>query len=783
MKNKFFGKYLLVTIIIVLTGILCLTNPVTAYDFERDESSSVQNQVKTPYPNRQTIVNNTPSVNPLNVVPEQPLILAQAMGIKSIDIVNASINGSDPQGIGVGTSPLGSYFPTEGDSFAILSTGLIANADDPNDSTYLSSVLEGLNNSQGNDLVQLALQLKVPLNMNCASLDFAYYSEEYPEFVGSIFNDTFTVELGGTNLSIADNKVVAPLNFAFDTNGNIISVNTSFTITSNSNSTYDGLTPLLRAQTPVNPGSIIDIVFSVQDLGDSVLDSAVMLDKFFWSNDNSCGGSVQEDKDQDGLLDIWETNGLTVNVNGEDVFVDLPKMGADPNKKDVFVEIDYMEQKGICLPVIGCVFGHNHFPKSDGIAKVVEAYKISPVTNPDGSTGINLHVDYGNESIMNPKTGEKWGSLSKSDALAHDDNLGTKLSNDNYSWNEFDSYKNSSFSKARAPVFHYCIFAHNLGGFGKTSGISRDLGASDFLVTLGSWSGSVGTVNEQAGTFMHELGHNMGLRHGGDDHVNYEPNYLSVMNYSFQTAGLHKNNQDGHFDYSRFALPDLSENNLDETVGLGGVALSHYGTRYYCPGGENKVAETIDQIDWNCNGDLTNSSLQVDINNDSNLSVLGSYNDWLNLVYTGGAIGQPGADPDLPMESKVIDITFDENALISSPFKVSVEGPGNILGMPGTKETYVFIIRNMGTSDDQYSLFITSTLNWAEIPVLPDNLLISAGGSVQILIDVSIPISAKYPDLEKLMVSAQSQSSPMIVDSAYTQTGITPRIFLPYIGR
>ena len=37
---------------------------------------------------------------------------------------------------------------------------------------------------------------------------------------------------------------------------------------------------------------------------------------------------------------------------------------------------------------------------------------------------------------------------------------------------------------------------------------------------------------------MHELGHNLGLRHGGDDLPNFKPNYLSVMNYSFQLTGL-----------------------------------------------------------------------------------------------------------------------------------------------------------------------------------------------------------------------------------------------------
>ena len=49
------------------------------------------------------------------------------------------------------------------------------------------------------------------------------------------------------------------------------------------------------------------------------------------------------DADGDGLCDDWETNGLIARINGVDVFVDLPSMGADPNHKDIFIQADYMK--------------------------------------------------------------------------------------------------------------------------------------------------------------------------------------------------------------------------------------------------------------------------------------------------------------------------------------------------------------------------------------------------------------------------------------------------------
>ncbi len=771
---------LVATIAFVLGG-----NSVAARLPEIEQSAYSPTPTPTQEPEREPFVPSRPQVSVTGIITDTPQAVAQAMGIRASDTISASLNGSDERGVGIGTTPLGNYFPTEGNTFAILSTGLAESADDPNDSGSLSFKLDGLNNSQGNDLVQLALRLRVPQNMNCASFDFAYFSEEFPEWVGSQFNDTFTAELGGTNLIISGTQVIAPLNFAFDTEGNIISINTVFDVTSDTATTYNGMTSLLRAQTPVTPGATIDIVFSVQDLGDSIYDSAVFLDKFFWSNDPNCGGGAQEDKDGDGLLDIWETQGLTVTVDGVDVFVDLPAMGADPERKDIFVEIDYMVHQGICLPIIGCLFGHSHQPKPEAIARIVEAFTNAPVSNPDGSTGVNLHVDYGPDSVMNPVTGDRWGNRSQANNLPHDNNLGSKNPNGSYNWTEFDGIKDSNFSPARAAVFHYCVFAHNLGGFGGTSGISRGIGASDFIVSLGSWSGGVGTTNEQAGTFMHELGHNLGLRHGGDDHTNYEPNFLSIMNYSFQTRGLRINSQDGHFDYSRFALPDLNESNLDETVGLnGGVAINDYGTRYYCAsGGDRVVGNANGQIDWNCNGNSTDTNVQTDINKDSIQGVLGSYNDWANLVFTGGAIGQPGAEPELPMETEVEEITEEEDAQLITHYKVAVTAPGNAATLPGSTVVYTFTVTNLGINADTYTVTVGSSLGWANLSGIPTSLALSAGASTEIPIAVNVPISASSEAMDELAFSAVSQVNPLVEDSAIARTSVVRRVFLPLVTK
>ena len=91
----------------------------------------------------------------------------------------------------------------------------------------------------------------------------------------------------------------------------------------------------------------------------------------------------------------------------------------------------------------------------------------------------------------------------------------------------------------------------------------------------------------QAGTLMHELGHNLGLRHGGDDHVRYKPNYLSVMNYAFQLTGLLQADLTARLDYSRFAI-GMNEAALNETTGFGvpaGAPAAAFITLGRCPSG------------------------------------------------------------------------------------------------------------------------------------------------------------------------------------------------------
>ncbi len=201
---------------------------------------------------------------------------ATAMGIAPAWLLSGTIEGDGPTPldaalkVGVGTTII-QQFPIEGGSYAYLGTGNMILADQPNNAP--DSFGLGLHGAA-------SLTLHVPANATCMSVDFKFFSEEFPEFRGSAFNDSFDMYLDGVP-------------FARDALGNRISINTVFAANAANaaGSTYDGATPRLRAQVPVTPGATSVFSLTITDVGDPLhpanidsYDSGVFLDRFRFGN-------------------------------------------------------------------------------------------------------------------------------------------------------------------------------------------------------------------------------------------------------------------------------------------------------------------------------------------------------------------------------------------------------------------------------------------------------------------------------------------------------------------
>jgi hypothetical protein len=402
---------------------------------------------------------------------------------------------------------------------------------------------------------------------------------------------------------------------------------------------------------------------------------------------------VEVDSDEDGLLDDWETEGIDSNGDGS---VDFFLPGANVSHKDIYVEADYMDAAS-----------HSHNPDANAISDVVTAFANAPVANPDGVTGITLHIQV-DESMPEQTPLNIWTDF---------DNL--KLARFGTPGQRADA-NHVAILAAKRLAYHYTIFGHNYGTT-TSSGIA-ELPGNDFLVSLGGFTGQVGNRREQAGTFMHEFGHNLNLRHGGGDNTNFKPNYLSIMNYSFQTSGLTNLLSGTRTDYSRGVLPVLNENSLSELSGIGdGLDV----TRYFCPGSGSPSATALGfgLTDWNCNGLISFfGSVSANVNGDGGLGSLTGFNDWarlkLNFQDTSDfADGiHESTDPQVQPEAELDAITASTIPTIET-VKIDIK-PGGEPNSINLKSNGVTPVAVLSSADFSASTIIPDSVRFAHSSAL-----------------------------------------------------------------
>ncbi len=285
----------------------------------------------------------------------------------------------------------------------------------------------------------------------------------------------------------------------------------------------------------------------------------------------------------------------------------------------------------------------------DGVLNAAEDLNGDGVINPSEDLNNNGVLDDGDRD-------DQWGDLMFARLKAS--NFGTPA--------ERAGGPGNSKLLAKSAAYRYGPFVDSfVVPNGRNKGVSLDTsglfwgGGNDFIVSLGRWGTPGGTVPQQAGTFMHELGHSIGLGHGGDydDTVNHKPNYYSVMNYSWQTPDINMSSS-WRLAYSIGTMPVLDENDLDESAGIGGVSGRLVPVGIGLPVDGTTMTRYVSQtgpIDWNGDGDTDDTGVRADVNFDGRVgSVIRDHNDWANLslgVAPGtGGVSLDDLEPDLSFE-------------------------------------------------------------------------------------------------------------------------------------
>jgi hypothetical protein len=344
---------------------------------------------------------------------------------------------------------------------------------------------------------------------------------------------------------------------------------------------------------------------------------------------NDVGPSVT-DSDHDGIPDSAKLAGGTY------AGLDLYAMGARSGRRDLFMEIDYMQGDDPAL-----------LPRHDALKKLTQAF---------AAKNIALHLDTGDLHApgFDPAAFNLGGGNPVPFAKCMElDLAGTHVRDGCAS---FYAYKGAYFDVRRKLVFHYALFANsqNLDGDAGPSGVA-ELSGADLLVSLGGYGFTVQSeidrnmlTNLQAGTLMHEFGHNLGLRHGGNDEVNYKPNHYSVMNYMYQFAGLSAKPNSPYAAERYYLVNGLKGKtfcNLAENSPCSNDFIIDFSDGSGADLDEHKLSEAVNigrgsvdgaYADWDDNEVWTPGLLARNINplGGSGKTVLKDYNEWGNLTLT-----------------------------------------------------------------------------------------------------------------------------------------------------
>ncbi len=325
------------------------------------------------------------------------------------------------------------------------------------------------------------------------------------------------------------------------------------------------------------------------------------------------------DRDGDGIHDDWEGDfGLRITHDVEDENGNVIKtikweqacgpntsfpICPSPDRKDIFVELDNMQF---------------HELDDRAVEDVVLMFEDSPLCNPGGNLGCTLpdgavlhilqddqmpHEEFQSISEFHILKGQFFGTVLERTADGNGNALCTGCIG-----------TPAEILPLKALVTHYGQSIHDQELFIGSSGDSEQ-GGNDFRISLGSWAGGTGTLDEQSGTLAHEIGHNLLLDHGGRGPLNCKPNLTGVMNYNAQFPDIDPTRP---LDYSRYTLNTLDTSKLLEKDGVNLATYTDPKTgvprtlnTIFGVGGVATVEPTGAGVDWNGNNRVEKKSVSA----------------------------------------------------------------------------------------------------------------------------------------------------------------------------
>lgn len=282
--------------------------------------------------------------------------------------------------------------------------------------------------------------------------------------------------------------------------------------------------------------------------------------------------------------------------------------GTNPNRKSILVQFNYASE--LVKATLPC----------EQFDAVVGGFASAPVANPDGSQGIDLHIDGGRTCPT--RSYDMGGSSIYTPSDPGCPSVGDGMLN------------GGGIAENRIGAFHVAAINPTCA-WGGDGGVADSPGTKMVVFTSGSGF---------AMPFMHELGHNLGLDHGPSN-----PNRRSVMNSRLYESNTGNDSGTELLDFQRFDLPVLDESNLSEPAGIGlPPSAQKLYVNHYCTSSTSWVYAWLGfstgGIDWDCDAEgpfetpvIDTSPVAADINGDGSQTLLpATPNEWNLITFNAG---------------------------------------------------------------------------------------------------------------------------------------------------
>lgn len=277
------------------------------------------------------------------------------------------------------------------------------------------------------------------------------------------------------------------------------------------------------------------------------------------------------DTDRDGLSDKIEVFGAE---DGGLIGLHLPAWGADPLKKDIFIEQDFA-LKVPCGTGTDCwhpsLGGGATNPFKESLAqgvqsKLAEASEWEAGNTPGSGGGVRVHFDVGYDCTDQTLCGN-WGGGGQAVVWPWDPDGDA---------NHLEAWQ---FSSGRMGIFRYLVVFPN-GGQTTPGYMMVRAGIKGFSATPTS------------NTVTHELGHSLGIRHGGFETINCGPSYRSIMNYALRDLSI--------FGFSHGTNPEaIDPGRVKEVSALSSDSAYLSDTSIMTHGFPSVAGAPFGSVDWN----------------------------------------------------------------------------------------------------------------------------------------------------------------------------------------